>query len=170
MLGLGKQLGREPDHRLGMSVVDQRREARRVREDLEQRRAVQGGGDARGTKQGREGALGDRADAQAAVAQPALGRRPHLVAEMARGVLDQHVLLAGEVAEEGRPADAGLGDHVLDPGGVDPVRLVERDRCVVDAIALLGAPSLRGRGGEAGAGTLARSVADQAVRRFRCAP
>ena len=101
---------------------------------------------------------------QPPVAQPALGRRPHLVAEMARGVLDQHVLLAGEVAEEGRPADAGLGDYVLDPGSVDSVRLVEHNRRVVDAITLLGAAFLGGRRGQAGAGTPGGSVADQGLR------
>ena len=156
VLGLLEQLGREPDHRLGVSLVDQGGESSGVREDLEQRGAVEGGGDACGAKQRSEGTLGHGADAEAAVAQAALGLGPDLVAEVARGVLDQHVLLAGEVAEEGRPADARIGDHVLHPGGIDPASLVERDRCVVDAIALLGAPGLRRGGGEAGAGTLAR--------------
>ena len=46
VLGLLQQLGREPDHRLGVSLVDQGGESSGVREDLEQRRAVEGGGDA----------------------------------------------------------------------------------------------------------------------------
>ena len=127
-----------------MSLIDQGREARRVREDLEQRRAVHGAGDARGTKEGREGALGDLADPQMAILKSALGLGPHLVAEIARGVLDQYVLLAREVAEEGRPAHTRLGDDVLDPSRVDSIRLIEGDGGVVEAISLLGASGLSG--------------------------
>ena len=71
-------------------------------------------------------------------ASEAVDRRPHVIAKVARRGLDQDVLLPGEVAEERRPADVGVRDHVVD---LRRRRLHRtRNRAIaasIDAVALL---------------------------------
>src|SRR5262249_29213401 len=87
-----------------------------------------------------------------------------------RGQLEQDVLLAREVAEEGGPADLGLGDHVADAGAGDAVRLVAGERGPVDAVALLGAALLGGRQGQAAhvVPGVPVPVADETFVDYRC--
>ena len=97
------------------------------------------------------------------VAQAGLGRGADVDAEVAGGELDQDVALAREVAEEGGPADVGVGDHVLDPGRGDAVGRVVGERRSVDPVALVDPAGLGGRRREALARSLGAglAVADQ---------
>src|SRR5690606_17971277 len=48
--------------------------------------------------------------------------------------VEEDVLLAREVAEEGAPAGSRLGDDVLDPRLLDPLGVDLLDRCLVEAV------------------------------------
>ena len=152
-----------PTMRLRVALVDHRGEAGRLGEDLEQGGVVELGRGLGGLHQCGEGALDHRPRAQPAVAQAGLRRGADVDAEVAGGELDQHVALAREVAEEGGPADVGVGDHVLDPGRGDAVGRVVGDRRGVDPIALVDPAGLGGRRREALARSLGAglAVADQ---------
>src|SRR6185369_4544684 len=78
-----------------------------------------------------------------------LDERHGLRTEVPRDRLNQDVLLAWEVTEEGRPADPGIGDHVLDPGLCNPIPFEPVERGGVEAFALLNPARLLRRLGHA---------------------
>ena len=148
-------------------VVDEGGEAGGVGEDLEQGGGVELGGGLDGHQQDDEGSLDHRPDLQPAVGDSVCAAvRLTGPLKCLRGQVDQHVALAGEVAEERGPAHLGLGDHVLDPGRDEPVGLEAAQRDLVDAVALVDSAGLGRRRGETDRVVVALAVSDQ--RRTAC--